>query len=96
MEQSDTMEVQINHHEIINLCHQIGIMYHQGQQHHHTAEEPLQEEAIREHHHEEDLLIVLQSQNHQPRLQQDKATHQVVLLRQDKVSHLVILVEEAE
>jgi hypothetical protein len=58
-------------------------------------EEPLHEEAIREHHHEEDLLIVLQSQNPQPRLQQDKATHQVVLLRQDKVTLQAILVEVA-
>jgi hypothetical protein len=96
MEQSDTMEVQINHHDLINLYHQIGIMLHQEQQPHHMEEEHLQVAAIRKHHQAEVHLIVLPGQNPQHRLQQRKAILQVVLLRQDKVSHLVILVEEAE
>ena len=95
MEQSDTMEVQINHHDLINLYHQIGIMHHQEQQPHHMEEEHLQVAAIREHHHEEDLLIVLQSQNPQHRLQQRKAILQVVLRLQDKVTLQAILVEVA-
>ena len=95
MEQSDTMEVQINHHDQINLYHQIGIMHHQEQQPHHMEEEHLQVAAIREHHQAEVHLIVLPGQNPQHRLQQRKAILQVVLRLQDKVILQAILVEVA-
>ena len=97
MEQSDTMEVQNNHHDPINLYHPIGIKHHQEQQpHHHTEEEHLQVVAIREHHQAEELLIVLLNQNPQHRLLQDKAILQVVLRLQDKVTRQVILAEVVE